>query len=209
MPLSSEEYKRAWDRTQPAARWCDGVTPETAVLDKSFRSSMMGEGFVFVDDFGHAIGYCRYCLMDNLQPPARKSESSPESAEPALPGLQMMEEAWHRHLAGYGADELARRWKSAEAGFDVLLEQFVRDGYRPEMGTQLMALVNANSIDLELHDVYVLPSDLERLLEHTRNPLAEWDEETGEPNEADAPPFDLSNPEHREALAGRMYEMFR
>ena len=207
MPLSPEQYKHAWDQTQVS--WCDRVTPQTAALDASFRSNMMGDGFVFVDDFGYAVGYCRYSLMGELRPPAVKTEQEPAPTDLGLPGLQMMQDTWQRHVAQYGADELARRWQSAEAGFDTLLEQFARDGYRPEMGTDLMTVVNANSIDLELHDVYVLPGDLERLLEGTGNPLAELDEETGEPKGADAPPFDLSNPEHREALAERLNEMYR
>jgi hypothetical protein len=97
---------------------------------------------------------------------------------------------------------------SCEAGFDALLQDFVRSGYQPEMGNRLIEIINANSLDLELHDVWVLPGELDRLLELTGNPLADSDIEDEEAPQVTAPPFDLDNPEHRSALAERMNEMY-
>jgi hypothetical protein len=206
MVLSVEEYKSAWDRTIPHGGWCDRVTPNTCVLSVSFRSDPAGDGLTFVDDFGHAIGYCRYTLQAQLQPPpqARLAASHDD-----LPGLQMMLESWKRYTSQFGPDELSRRWVAAETVFDALLQEFVREGYRPDVGQRLLAAVNASSIDLELNDIWALPGDLDRLLELTGNPLADWDAEDEEAAMAAAPSFDFTNLEHRAALAERMSLMFR
>src|SRR5690242_6728010 len=107
MTASIEEYKRAWEHGTPAGGWSERVTLDTAVLDKSFRSSMMGDGLIFVEDFGHAAGYCRGQLLDELQPPPSRPASP---ADAGLTGLDTMLEAWNRRMARFGPEELSRRW---------------------------------------------------------------------------------------------------
>jgi hypothetical protein len=86
-----------------------------------------------------------------------------------------------------------------------LLEEFVRLGYQSEMKKRLKEKVNESLIEFEFDEVYVLPGDLEALLSFTGNPLADYDAyETEEEAEAQAPAFDLSNSEHREALKERI-----
>ena len=56
----------------------------------------------------------------------------------------------------------------------------------------------------------VLPGDLDALLSSLGNPLADYDVfESDEEAEAHAPVFDLSNPEHREALKESIFMVGR
>jgi hypothetical protein len=166
----------------------------------------MGDGLTFVDDFGHAVGYCRYTLQAELQP---SSQARPTASHDDLPGLQMMLQSWERYTLRFGSDELSRRRVAAAAAFDALLQEYVHDGYLPEMGKRLLATVNANTIDLELDYIWTLPGDLDQLLQLTGNPLVDGDAEDEEAAEAAAPPFDFTNPEHRAALVERMSLMYR
>ncbi len=78
------------------------------------------------------------------------------------------------------------------------------------MSKRLKEIVNHSLIDFELDEVYVLPGDLEALLSFLGNPLADYDAyENDDEAEAQAPAFDLSNPEHREALKERIFMVGR
>jgi hypothetical protein len=76
------------------------------------------------------------------------------------------------------------------------------------MSKRLREIVNRSLFDFEIHEVYVLPGDLEALLSFLGNPLADYDVyENDDDAEAHAPAFDLNNPEYREALKERI-EMY-
>lgn len=212
MPRTLDEYHAFWRSvadgpTMPPDN--ERVLPTTAVMIVSPRSNMAGTGYIFVDDFGDLIADCRYVFtrMEFEEPPPLPDadDQGPDIGE-LLPGLKMMQELWEQARPKVSADEIARRRASAEAAFDALLADYVREGYRPEMGKRLLEIANSHFLDYEMLDVFVLPEDLQRLLDDVGNPLVDWDAEDEEAATAAAPAFDLNNPQHRERLAEHLNE---
>jgi hypothetical protein len=69
------------------------------------------------------------------------------------------------------------------------------------LSKRLRKIVNHSLLDFELHEVYIFPGDLEALLASFGNPLIDYDAfENDDEANAQAPAFDLNNPEHRAAL---------
>lgn len=182
------------------------LTNESCIIFESAHSTPMGEGMTAFPDFGDAICYYRYYrVSDELEP---QGHSSDEDA--LLPGLAILEQSWEHRRPKLSDDELYARRIAAEQALDDLLEEFVQQGYRTEMSTRLREIVNHALFDFELHDVYMLPMDLEALLSFLGNPLADYDAyESKDEAEAHAPAFDLSNPEHRAALKERIFMVGR
>jgi len=167
----------------------------------------MGEGMTALPDFGDAICYYRYYRVpDELGP----QEHSMNEDIIAPVGLEILQRRWEHRRPKLLDDELQARRVSAEQTLDALLEEFAQHGYQSEMSTRLRKIVNRSLIDFELLNVYVLPRDLEALLSSLGNLLAGYDAyENDEEAEAHAPAFDLSNPEHREALKEKIYMVGR
>lgn len=213
MPRTLDEYHAFWRSVVdgPTMRPDnERVVPTTAVMISSPRSSMVGTGYTFVDDFGDLVADCRYVYtrMEFEEPPALPDagdEEGPDIGE-LLPGLKMMQDLWEQARPKVSDEEIARRRASAEAAFDALLADYVREGYRPEMGERLVEIANSHFLDYEMLDVFVLPEDLQRLLDDVGNPLVDWDAEDEEAAIAAAPPFDLNNPQHRAHLAEQLNE---
>ncbi len=185
------------------------MTNESCVIFESAHSTPMGECMTALPDFGDAICYYRYYRVpDELKPQEPREHSSDIDA--LLPGLAILEQSWERRRPKLSDDELHARCTAAEQALDDLLGEFVQQGYRTEMSTRLREIVNYALFDFELHDVYVLPTDMEALLSFLGNPLADYDAyESEEEAEAHAPVFDLNNPEHRAALKESIYMVGR
>jgi hypothetical protein len=164
---------------------------------------MGGTGYAHFPDFGHLACFCRYHLVESEFDPSEPLK--PEEYD--LPGMRMMAAFWEQRKPRLEAEEIARRRAACEEGFDRLLEEFVHGGYKPEMGERLLTIANTNFLDYELFDVRVLPGELEDLLDAVGNPLVDPDAEAEDEEAAQkaAPPFDLNNPEHREALSYRLH----
>lgn len=95
--------------------------------------------------------------------------------------MGMMRRSWDAYRAQFTDDEIQRRRERADRELGALLARYVADGYHPDMGEHLVAIVNATLIDFELHEVYVLPGDLARLLNNFGNPLADpEDDDSGD-----------------------------
>lgn len=217
MPRTMKEYQQRQEAgaTQSmTAPWGEeefGVM--ACVIYQSARSTPMGDGCTGFADFGDAICFFRYQSI-----PEELATKDTEDAEDAdemsadlareLPGLAMMEASWKRYRSRFTNEEIRRRRDVGERALDELLERFVREGYRPEMKQTLIEIVNAALIDFELHEVFVLPGDLEALLDQFGNPLADYEAYDDEQAaEAAAPKFDLNNPVHRQALAEHLAEV--
>ncbi|HEU5369133.1 MAG TPA: hypothetical protein VFU69_11740 [Ktedonobacterales bacterium] len=197
MPLTIEEYHQKWrDGNGP---YSTPLESNSAIVDRdSFYST---HGPIHLQDFGHLICFCRYQLPDwEFEPPKRL----PPGYD--LSDIQMLTALWERKKPRFqvSVEELVRRYAALVKGFDELLEEFVRHGYYPEMGERLLEIANANFLDSRLSHLYILPDDLEELLEFVGNPLVDPNAEDEEAARAAAPPFDLNNPEHREALSYRI-----
>ncbi len=199
MPLTVEEYHQLW-RERKSFPYDADLEPNSATVVLSPRSNIGGTGYAHFPDFGHLVCFCRYVLVelefDPLEP------LKPEEYD--LPGMRMMAAFWEQHKPRLEPEEIARRRAACEEEFDRLLEEFVRDGYKPEMGERLLTIANTNFLDYELFDVRVLPGDLELLLSEVGNPLVDPDAGGEEAAAEAAPPFDLNNPEHRAALSYRL-----
>jgi hypothetical protein len=78
------------------------------------------------------------------------------------------------------------------------------------MKKRLKEIVNYALVEFELDTLYVLPGDLDAFLSSLGNPLVDYDGyETEEEAKAHAPAFDLSNPQHREALKESIFMVGR
>jgi len=180
------------------------LTVEACVIFESAHSTPMGEGATNFPDFGDAICYYRYYRVpDELEPKAAQGDSSDLYA--LLPGLELMEKSWERRKQKLTDEQLHTRRVGAEQSLDNLLKEFIQQGYRTELSEHLREIVNHSLLDFELHEVFVLPQDLDALLSFFGNPLADDDMyEDEDEAEAHAPRFDLNNPEHREALRDKI-----
>ncbi len=210
-----QEYHARWQQTMQEGKLGEIVedaelTNESCVIFESAHSTPMGEGMTALPDFGDAICYYRYYrVSDELEPQALQERTM--NKDVILPaGLEILERRWEHRRPKLSDDELQARRAAAEQALDALLEKFVQQGYRTEMSEHLQEIVNQSLIDFELHDVYVLPGDLEALLSFLGNPLADYDAyENDVEAEAHAPAFDLNNPEHRAALKESIFMVGR
>jgi hypothetical protein len=120
-------------------------------------------------------------------------DTAPSAAARApspLPGLALLEASCQRYRAGFSEDEIRQRRATAERELDALLGHFVAAGYQPEIDDQRIEIVNSTLIDFAMHQVYVLPGDLLRLLDDFGMPLMHPDTKDEEVPVAGAP-FDL------------------
>jgi hypothetical protein len=205
MSRSLQEYHERWQRAMREMRigdlpWDTDVTIESCVIFESAHSTPMGEGATAFPDFGDAICFYRYLRVpEELEPQEPRKHSS--DVDNLLPGLALMEQSWERRRPKLTNAQLRSRRTAAEQALDDLLEEFVQQGYRAEMSKRLREIANDSLLDFELHEVFVLPGDLDALFSFLGNPLAAYEAyENEDEAEAHAPAFDLNNPEHREAL---------
>lgn len=183
MPKPMQQYIDETMALIDTGRWNETIEPESAVMYYGANSSMTSGGYAFLPDFGHLVAWCRYALV-------------PQEFDTENPPL------WK-----YSTGELAQRQANAEAGLDALLADFVREGYKPEMAQRLLDINHDNFHEYEIDSVYVLPDDLAELLDNGNNPLVDWNRDDEDAAKAAAPPFDLSNPEHRALLADRLNDV--
>ena len=202
MSRSLQEYHERWQRAMRETRigdppWDADVTIESCVIFESAHSTPLGEGATAFPDFGDAVCFYRYLRVpEELEP----QEHSPH-VDNLSPKLAIMEQSRERHRPKLTNAQLRSRLTAAEQALDDLLAEFVQQGYRAEMSKCLWETVNDSLLDFELHEVFVLPGDLDALFSFLGNPLAAYEAyENEEEAEAHAPAFDLNNPEHREAL---------
>ena len=214
MPRSFQEYQTRWQQVIQEGNLSEIVeepelTNESCIIYESAHSTPMGEGMTTLPDFGDAICYYRYYRVPDELEPGEPQASSSDIGD-LLPGLAIMEQSWERRRPKLSDDELQARRVAAEQALDILLEDFVRQGYRAEISDRLREIVNNSLFDFELHQVYVLPGDLNALLHFVGNPLADYDAyETTEEAEVHAPAFDLNNPEHRAVLKENIFMVGR
>jgi hypothetical protein len=213
MARTTEEYRRRWgEATGPdgsGTPWDEPLTPTACITYESARSTPMGEGCNHFPDVGDAICFYRF-----LRIPEELATTADEVADlgDLLRNFAVLESTWKRCHSRFRFSDDALRYRRAdgERALDALLERFVHDGYQSGMGQRLLEIVNATLIDFELHEVYVLPEDLDALLARFGNPLANYEAYEDEAiAEAAAPTFDLRNPGHRAALAERLAEIGR
>ena len=202
MSRSLQEYHERWQRAMRETHigdppWDADMTIESCVIFESAHSTPMGEGATAFPDFGDAICFYRHLRVpEELEPREHSSD-----VDNLLPGLASMEQSWERRRPKLTNAQLRSRLTAAEQALDDLLEELVQRGYRAEMSKRLREIVNDSLLDFELHEVFVLPRDLDALFSFLGNPLAAYEAyENEEEAEAHAPAFDLNNPEHREAL---------
>ena len=212
MSRSIQEYHARWKQAIQQLNLSEIVedpelTDESCVISESAHSTPMGEGMTALPDFGDAICYYRYYrVSDELD---QQEHSTHEDVILPL-GLEILQRRWEHRRPKLSDDELQARGVAAKQDLDTLLEEFAQQGYRTEMSTRLREIVNRSLIDFELHEVYVLPGELEALLSFLGNPLADYDAyENADEAEAHVPAFDLNNPEHREALKERIHMVGR
>lgn len=204
MPRTVNEYQQRWrDAISPdctVAPWDEPFAPTSCVLYETAHVAPLGEGCMYLPDFGDAICFYRY-----LRIPHELDTAPAEGLDVAglLPDLAEMGWSWSRYRSShFSTEEIRRRRNEGERALDKLLAHFVRDGYQPNMGAKLIGIVKATLIDFELLEVYVLPDDLDALLARFGNPLLGCfgcaDQSL---DEAAMPSFDLNTYGHREALA--------
>lgn len=96
---------------------------------------------------------------------------------------------------------------AAEQALDDLLGEFIEKGYQTGMKERLQKIVNAAQTELEIDAIWVLPGDLDDLVEYV-HPLAAYGAyESDEEAKANAPAFDLGNPVHCKALEDRLLDL--
>lgn len=207
-----QEYHDRWQQAMQQGNLSEMVedpelTEESCVIFETAHSSPMGEGMSALPDFGDAICYYRYFrVVEELGP--REYSTNVDVILPL--GLEILQKRWENRRPNLSEDEIQARHDTAVKDLDELLERFVRLGYQPEMKKRLKEIVNYALVEFELDTLYVLPGDLGAILSSLGNPLADYDRyETEEAAEAHTPAFDLSNPEHREALKERIFMVGR
>lgn len=193
MPRTVDEYIAQTKAMIERGAICETIEPTSPVLFINHNSSMVGGGAIYVPDFGNLVCYCRY-------------DMAPSEFDP--------DDYWKR--SGVPQEEAPQRLTAVESGLDQLLEAFVQRGYQPELGKQLLDLWNEHFVECEFVSLYVLPDDLDSLLQEVGNPLNDFDDDEGDDTEspedddsavtAAAIGFDLNNPEHRQKLAERLAE---
>jgi hypothetical protein len=206
MTKTPQEYRQRWQAAMTpdcaVAPWDEELSPISCVIFEAPRIVPMGEWCSFFADFGDAV-----CFYRHLRIP-EELETLPTGDELAqlAPTSTMAPSRWGRYRARFSNEEVRRRRYEGERALDKLLERFVREGYQPDMAQKLIEIVATTLIDSDLHDVYVLPSDLPLLLAHIGNPFAECDFTLDEEEDGASPAFDLNAQGHRQALAERLIE---
>jgi hypothetical protein len=194
MALSVDEYRRAWENSgSRAERFNSHLLPGSCVLETLAMVHDVSMRFVFVDDFGDAVSYCRQRLFADLVPPdQRDNAASPDH--------------WRRLRAAFAPEALASAWAAADAALAELLDAFIGQGVTPALAERLREVVNHYSLDLELGEIYLLPQDLPALLAQVGNPFVWWDDAI-QSAEQEEQPFDFANDQHRETLSRRLREL--
>lgn len=100
-----------------------------------------------------------------------------------------------RQLSADEVAEVVRR-------LDALRERYQATGYQTGMGDELERISDDYFFERELGPVYVLPWDVDGVLNTFGNPLVEEDEDEG--HSEPEPAFDPANAEHLEALYRRV-----
>ncbi|HET9110349.1 MAG TPA: hypothetical protein VFN78_05955 [Ktedonobacterales bacterium] len=221
MPKMVDEYVRRWE-VVVAGTEVEGlpydaeIGPQSALFFQSARSTPMGDGVWIMPDFGDAICFFRYIeIPDELElpkPPTPDENEANAELAATLPGLAMMQASWEQRRPKITDEKLLARKARADEALDALLADYVREGYTPEMANRLRQTVNAAMLDWEVEEIWILPDDLDELLEYSGNPLTDHypyeDDDDQREAEAAAPTFDLNAPAHRAALKQRLHEMF-
>ncbi len=206
MALSVDDYRRAWESDGSRSQRCNRqIIPGSCVLETLALVNDAGTRYVFVDDFGDAVSYCRQCLFADLTPPdQRENHGSPEDSR----------EGWSRPRAGFAPEDLAIAWAAADEALSALLDAFIASaassesadaGVAPALVERLRTTVNRYGLNLELGAIYVLPQDLAPLLDQVGTPFVWWDDAM-ERAEQERQPFDFGNEQHRAMLARRLSE---
>ncbi len=194
MALSADEYRRAWEQQDAAPfRFNRRIVPGTCVLETLAMVKSVGLRYVFVDDFGYAVSYCRQRLCEDLVPPEMRGGAEG-------PG------EWLRMRAAFTAADLDRSWAVADATFALLLDAFITQGYSRALSERLRVVVNDYGLDLELGEIYLLPQDIASLLGQTGNPFVWWDDDVSRP-EQEHQTFRFADARHRAILARRLREV--
>lgn len=191
---TAAEYKVAWNPREPQRVHCNRrVIAGTCVLETLAMVNDTNLRYVFVDDFGYAVSYCRQRLLEDLTPPDQRG--SDESLE-----------RWRRMRSAFSSDELATSWRAADEALSTLLDRFIAAGYADELSERLREVVNTYGLDLELGEIYVVPQDIEALLTRIGNPFVWWDDDVERP-EQERQTFDFSDARHRAILTRRLREL--
>lgn len=191
------------------AKSISGDPAATPVAPGSCLAFVMAEGFLgiadgyfFFRDFGDMLAFYAYSyLQKDLRPndPEDISVSWVIEYETGQPTKDQ------GHGQYWTQAERQQRYAEGVAGLVDLLERFIRDGYDESVREQARELLNRTLVDQKINSLFVLPDDLNDLLDRHGNPLADYDAfPTEEEAEANAPTFDLNNPEHRAALQERL-----
>lgn len=205
MALSVQGYRGIWQ--QESNKWWDAniVTSEACVFFELGDGPTVCNAFA---DFGHAICYYRYLQTAEDQLPLSEETSELFDFAPMLAGLKGVHERFNPSAGRLSREKVLALWQETERELDTLLVEFVEQGYRPEMSERLRTIVNNSVTPWLLEKIFILPDDLEAVLEFVGNPLINEDDyETEEEAKAHAPAFDLDNPEHRDALGERICEI--
>jgi len=191
MAQSAEAYLSAWESSAPKrARYNGRIVAGACVMETLTMVYAPELRYVFVDDFGYAITYCRQRLREDLTPPDQRGSDEPL-------------EQWNRLRAAIPPDDLANAWLAADVAFTALLADFIAKGYRRSQGDRLREIVNIYGFDLELGEIYVLPLDVRALLARVGQPFTSWDAGASRAARKQQA-FDFSNSRHRAALARRL-----
>jgi hypothetical protein len=210
MARTLKVYQQRWcDVMNPegestSAPWDDPLTSESCIIYDGAQSMPASEGCNYFADFGDAICFYRYLRVPEELDTTATPASVSAGAARTVPANEAIMANWNRYRARFSTEEIRRRRYEGERALDRLLRQFVRGGYQPEMGAELIAIVNTTLLDFELHAVFVLPGDLDALLASVGNPLITCDfgdDEDADVSAPSAPAFDLNAQGHREALA--------
>lgn len=193
MSLSANEYRAAWAGDGGShARLNSRLIPGTCVLETLSMVRDTNTRYIFVDDFGYAVGYCHQRLLEDLTPPDQRG--SDESLG-----------RWWSMRSAFDPATLAASAAAADAALTVLLEAFIAEGYSHALSERLREIVNTYGLDLELGEIYVMPQDITALLAHVGNPFVWWDDAIERP-EQERESFDFADPRHRAILTRRLRE---
>lgn len=203
MPRTIHEYQHRWQNALNSesahAPWEEALTTTSCIIYESARFTPLRGGCVRFPDFGDAIGYYRY-----LRIPEELGATPALGSDVAelLPDLAAAGWGWSSSRPQQSATELRRRRYEGQRALDRLLARFTCEGYHAAMGETLIEIVGETLIDIQLHAVYALPSDLPALLKRFGSPFARDARRIGTFGGALA--FDLDVSGHREALADHL-----
>ena len=180
MSLKNQEYVQKSESG-------DGYITERSCVISPLFASMTSGGYIICTDFGSAICYALMWISEDLESLASKPQLTPSN------------EAFRTDLI------------VAEQALDDLLGKFLEQGYHTGMKERLKEIVNNAEGSLEIDGIWVFPEDLNDLIgNESINPFFykyEDEYETKEEVWANIPTFDLSNPDHCEALYYRLNDL--